>query len=712
MKKNLFQLLAIGLIFLIGCQKEVSFETSGNPSKGSLQADASGDCLPKTVNGVYVATTPLVPTSNTITVQVTVATTGSYEVYTDTVNGMYFRATGTFTTVGANTVTLRGNGTPFAQGTYNFVVAYDSTFCDVQVDVLPAGSGGPAVFTLVSGGTPVNCASAVVSGAYIKDVALGVTNYVDISVDVTTIGTYNLRATGGNMIFIKTGAFLTTGPQVVRLQGSGTPNTPGANTITFDAPFASCSFTVTVTASGAATLGGAGGACTPSTVNGTYTALVPLTGTNTVTIQVNVTTAGAFNISTNTVDGFSFSFAGSLAAGTQNVTLNGTGTPGSAGAKNFVVTLAGQTPAQTCNFTVTVVAGAGAGVGTLGGAGGACTPSTVNGTYTVLVALTGANTVTIQVTVTTAGTFNISTNTVDGFSFSFAGSLALGAQNVTLNGTGTPGSAGAKNFTVTMAGQTPAQTCTFTVTVVSGGGGAVFTVDCSSAIVNGFYEQNSQLNPCNTVDIDVNVTTIGNYTITTTPTSGMTFSKTGNFAATGITTITLQGTGTPNANGLINIPVPAPSSCTFPVIVDPESPPYHWNFTMSTVPAASHRGQDDGSTMTPAPPGVIFQLDGSNSIGSDALQIILIDINGTIANGETYSTSTTTSNAAAFTYFPECSFDPYQADPSISGVSMTFTVTSHNTTTKIITGTFTGTAKNSAGQTVTITAGTFTGDYN
>jgi len=701
MKKQLFQLLAIGLIFLIGCQKELSFETGNNPSKGSLQTDTNGDCAPKTVNGTYVATVPLVPTANTISVQVNVAATGTYTIFTDTVNGIFFRATGQFTTVGANTVTLRGNGTPFADGTFNFVVFYDTSFCDVQVDVLPAGSGGPATFTLE--GAPGNCTPGTVAGSYATGVALNASNTVTINVNVTTIGTYNISTTFQGMTFMRAGAFLSTGVQPVVLQGSGTPSTPGPNVVPLTAGTSTCNFTVNVGSAGVGTLGGAGGACTPSTVNGTYTAGTALTASNTVSIQVNVTTAGAFNITTNTVDGFSFAFSGTLAVGTQTVTLNGTGTPGSSGNKTFTVTLG----AGTCTFIVNVVGSGGPGVGNLGGAGGACTPSTVNGTYTAGTALTASNTVSVQVTVTTAGTFNLSTNTVDGFSFAFAGSLPTGVQTVNLIGSGTPGSSGNKTFTVTMGGQT----CTFIVNVGGGGGAAVYTIDCGSALVNGFYEQGSQLNICNTVEIDVNVTTAGTYTITTSN-SGMTFSRTGTFAGTGIQNIILQGSGTPTANGNINMSFPAPSSCSFPVTVDPTASVFHWNFTITNPgPSTVYRGQDDNSTLTPAPPGVLFQLDGSNSLGSDALTILLGDINGTINNGETYSSSTTTANSAAFFYQHECSLDPYEANPTISGVTMTFTVTNHNTAAQTITGTFTGTAKNGAGQIITIASGNFLGSY-
>jgi hypothetical protein len=353
MKKQLLYVLAIGLVVFLGCQKETSFEGDSAPAEGSLQSDINGDCLPKTVNGVYVAAKPLVADTNTISVSVNVVKTGSYVISSDTVNGYFFRATGIFTTTGINAVTLRGNGTPFAAGVNNFVITFDSTVCDIQVTVLPAGAGGPATFTLVNGGTPPNCASAVVNGTYAKDVALTAANTVDVTVNVTAIGTYTITATGGGMTFTKTGAFIATGNQTITLIGSGTPTTTGANTVTFAAPFAACNFTVNVSGPCEGTLGGAPGACTPAIVSGIYVVGSPLSGPgNNVQIQVSITTGGAYNITTNTVAGFSFAGTGTIAVGpNQNINLVATGTPTASGPQTFTVTFG----TSTCTFTVNVL---------------------------------------------------------------------------------------------------------------------------------------------------------------------------------------------------------------------------------------------------------------------------------------------------------------------------------------------------------------------
>lgn len=356
---------SLGLLtfaFLIGftaCQKETSFEGDNTPAEGSLLSDVNGDCLPKTVNGTYIAGTALVPSVNTISCDVNVTKNGPYLITTDTINGYYFSATGTFTSLGNNTVTLRSNGTPFSAGVNNFIVTFDSTFCDIQVTVQGpggGGGGGNAVFTLVSGGTPTNCASAVVNGTYTQNAALTASNTVDVTVNVTTVGAYTLTATGGGMTFTKSGTFATTGNQTITLAGSGTPTTSGANVVTFAAPNASCNFTVTVSPAGGGaavgTLAGAPNACSPITVNGFYVESTATGSSNTVGVTVNVTTAGTYNITTNTVSGLSFSSSGSLTVGNnQVINLNASGTPTASGNLTFTVTFG----SSSCTFTVPVL---------------------------------------------------------------------------------------------------------------------------------------------------------------------------------------------------------------------------------------------------------------------------------------------------------------------------------------------------------------------
>jgi hypothetical protein len=137
--------LSLLTLMIIGysCKKEYSQEEgSGNKSEGSLLSEVTGECLPKTVTGAYIAGTTL-DASNYIEVDVDVTKEGSYSITTDTVNGYYFTASGDFANTGINTVKLFGKGKPLAEGSDFFMVSYDTTFCEVEVEVLPAGSQPP-----------------------------------------------------------------------------------------------------------------------------------------------------------------------------------------------------------------------------------------------------------------------------------------------------------------------------------------------------------------------------------------------------------------------------------------------------------------------------------------------------------------------------------------------------------------------------------------
>lgn len=349
MKRQIFCWIVSCLVLLTACQKEMSFEQGNKPGHGTLQEESTGDCLPKTVNGIYEATEPLVPASNFITIDVDVTETGTYVITTDTVNGIYFRATGVFTQTGMNTISLRGNGTPFTSGIHNFVVSYDGTACDIQVTTLPSGAGGPAVFTLETTGTsPVNCSGATAAGNYILNTPLNSSNTVTLSVNVTTIGTYTITSTLTNgMTFSKTDVFLATGVQNVTLIGSGTPSgTAGPVTVPVTVGSTTCNFQVTTQAGAEFTFD-----CSSAQINGTFTENVALSGAS-VDIDVNVTNGGPYAISV-VVNGMTFAASGTFTTGPTSINLAATGTPAADG--TFPVNMPGTTG---CSFDVIVAPGA------------------------------------------------------------------------------------------------------------------------------------------------------------------------------------------------------------------------------------------------------------------------------------------------------------------------------------------------------------------
>lgn len=216
----------------------------------------------------------------------------------------------------------------------------------------------------------------------------------------------------------------------------------------------------------------------------------------------------------------------------------------------------------------------GTAVYTLAGAGGSCAGVIVNGNYYSGIALTSTNTVLLQVNVITTGTYNISTNSVNGFHFSGSGNFtATGIQAIILTGSGTPAAEG--NFTF----KPPIdQGCSFIVEVKKATAAiASFTLTgapdtCQGFILRGSYISGVPLVSSNTVDVNINVTAIGNYTLTTDTLDGIWFSKSGTFTTTGNQKITLIGNGTPGlARNLSFTILSATSNCTFAVsIINPE----------------------------------------------------------------------------------------------------------------------------------------------
>ncbi|HEY6506089.1 MAG TPA: hypothetical protein VIZ28_19070 [Chitinophagaceae bacterium] len=795
-KRSLLYFLIGSLVLINACQKEKSFEGGGSPSEGTLQDDGTGDCLPKTVAGVYVVGTALAAATNYIEVQVNVTTAGSYTIFTDTVNGIYFRGTGVFTATGPVTVRLTGYGTPSAAGIHNFVVSYGTSGCSIAVTTsgslgaftfdgapggctgaIPAGtyttgtaltaantvninvnvtalgaysintaaangmtfssSGtfttlGPQAIVLTGSGTPttagatnipitagssscsftvtvqapagaatftVNCASAVVTGTYTVGTVLGAINSVGIGVNVAATGSYTITSTVNGMTFTASGTFAATGAQTITLFGSGTPTTAGANTVAITAGTAPCNFTVNVNPAAAAATFTVN--CASAVVNGTYTIGTALIAANTITLPVNVTAVGTYTI-TATLNGMTFSATGTFATATpQNVTLAGTGTPTTAGAN--VVPVTGGTAG--CNITVNVNAAAGAATFTVN-----CATATVNGTYTVGTALIAANTITLPVNVTAVGTYTI-TATLNGMTFSATGTFATATpQNVTLAGIGTPTTAGANVVPVT--GGTAG--CNITVNVnPAAGGAATFTVDCSSASLNGYLTENVPVAAVNTITIDVNVTVAGTYTIATTPINGITYTATGTFAATGVQTVTMNGTGTPVADGTFTLQINSGTTpCSFTVLVDPNYGTWTFRVGATTYSGTIYDAGFDNTVFTP--PAILFYIAGDNAAG-DLFTIQMGDVNGTVVSAEVYNGAPPITGNICGVYFEGITGTTYEGDPIQAGLAtntMVVTVTSHNAATKTMTGTFSGKALLNGGATlVDITNGAFTVTY-
>lgn len=125
------------------------------------------NCASAATNGAFAIGSPLNAT-NTITIDVLVNVIEAYTITTNTVNGYSFSASGVFSSVGVNTITLTGSGTPILEQTDTFTITYvergDTCNANIVVNsILPnclayfnAGATTDGVYTIDPDGAGPN----------------------------------------------------------------------------------------------------------------------------------------------------------------------------------------------------------------------------------------------------------------------------------------------------------------------------------------------------------------------------------------------------------------------------------------------------------------------------------------------------------------------------------------------------------------------------
>lgn len=112
--------------------------TNGSTSGYTLVSSGS-NCSDVVIGGYYNTGVALTNT-NKVTIKVNVTKTGTWSVTTETVNGMKFSGSGTFTTTGAQTIVLTGSGTPTDVGSIAFPIIAGSSDCTFYIPVIAAGT--------------------------------------------------------------------------------------------------------------------------------------------------------------------------------------------------------------------------------------------------------------------------------------------------------------------------------------------------------------------------------------------------------------------------------------------------------------------------------------------------------------------------------------------------------------------------------------------
>lgn len=225
------------------------------------------------------------------------------------------------------------------------------------------------------------------------------------------------------------------------------------------------------------------------------------------------------------------------------------------------------------------------------------------------------------------------------------------------------------------------------------------------------------------VEIQVNVTQTGSYSIYTDGLpNGFEFADSGIFTNTGINTIRLKPIGTPiiPVSTIFNVSFDS-SVCSFTVNVqdstgtglgggqdtigggDPDAGSGNWQFTQGsfiykgTIDSAS---RDNSSSFATA-----LYLSGATSTGDTTILLQFVIPALDIQPG-TYTLFT---NGIFFSVVDANSLTIlYEADGLTAGTDMTIVVTSYNSATKQMQGTFSGTVKDQSGNIVPINNGSFT----
>jgi hypothetical protein len=215
---------------------------------------------------------------------------------------------------------------------------------------------GLAVGTLKS--TSGNCLPSTVSGTFTKDSLLKSLNFIQVTADISTTGTYTIKSdTIAGFFFSGTGTITNTGINSINLAGNGTPASTGVKTFTVTFGSSICKIDVNVVAATPAptafTFTCAGTTFGP----GVYTVNSAVGAQHTVTFNVVVTSPGPWLITTALVNGVLFSGSGTFTAATSTqITLTASGTPlvASPPAYNYTAASGG----ASCAFSITVAAAA------------------------------------------------------------------------------------------------------------------------------------------------------------------------------------------------------------------------------------------------------------------------------------------------------------------------------------------------------------------
>ncbi|MDY0989468.1 hypothetical protein SOM12_18700 [Flavobacterium sp. CFBP9031] len=288
--------------------------------------------------------------------------------------------------------------------------------------------------------------------------------------------------------------------------------------------------------------------CVNAKAVGNYYKATPVTNDEYLELPVIATKAGSYTFVAETQNGVRFfisSIISTASPTTQIIKIPAFGTPTSTG--NFNYNLLDQSGSAVCTFPITVTENnAEFNIN--------CSESEVIGDFNEGKQVTIKDQIILKVNVTKAGNYTFKTALKNGISFLSTGFFTYpGEQIVTLRPSGSPtwnSPDGIISFDI-LDKDGISYGCTINVPVTSAAAGFDI-VNCTNDVtVEGDYSVGKQTTSLNYIELKLNVTKPGPYAIETEDKNGLSFRVSGTFEKTGLQTIQIPASGTPDIVGTI-----------------------------------------------------------------------------------------------------------------------------------------------------------------
>ena len=496
---------------------------------------------PISSSGTLFAGVPVSAVTQTITADVT--SIGTYAITLNTVNGVTFAASGTFTNTGSRNITLTAIGTPITTGTFTFTSNTTPSIAFTR-KIISTSTNGTAVISRLN-------RYDIYGGLFFEVPIAEGSVFQRITVNTSVAGDYNIATQSINGVTFSGSGNLTAGDnQIIDLYASGTPTNAGTYGYSTNTSTPNISFWTDVIHP--STNGnGVVSSYTRKSSSGTLYRGAYEYGDTKEIITANVTSPGSYNtynISTNTANGITFQASGALVSGAnRDIELIATGTPIATGTFTYTTNT---NPSVTFTRTTVYTHPSSNGTAVIASSSQLLDYANNNGFISGVPIASDDYTkkYLISFIVTTGGTYNFASS-ANGLTFRSRGTLPSGGPHqVTHVAQGTPIIAGTNTYSLNISGVSGPISANTTTYVHPSSKGNAHIQSYNSSTSAGTMTRGIPVSGV-TQTYNVTVSRLGSYNISTDNVEGVTFAANGIFTYDGNQDIVLTATGIPTSSG-------------------------------------------------------------------------------------------------------------------------------------------------------------------